>query len=362
MRKLISLFTNREKRMPAVLIMCFLVAGAGAVFIGNELVQNQAYYIREYENRQQEETELLGAALEGRSREEMTGFIREKFPVSGSRWAFLYNEENVIFAQNDTTTKNLNSLSETESFLSYLESQEGILTISAPVLSDEGESLWVGMITDRDYALSAAKITKHEIYMILSVSLLVLIFAGGLIFVTGLLNARDFSLAQVNGELTKRNEQFTEYEEEVRQEEAVMNAQMQQESHERNALGCYDMDVVRMLLQKSSDTALFPITFLFARVVMEERYYGRDEIFSMMNFIKVRLKSTQIMAEMSKGRFVAILYKTGLQEAEKQKKGILDEWEASSQSRNLKMELKLYPVLKGENPLEVFEKSGFEDN
>lgn len=362
MKKMISLFADKEKRMPAVLILCFLVIAAGAVFIGNELVQNEVYYVREYENRQQEETELLGAALEGRSREEMIGFIRQKFPVSGSRWVFLYDEENVVFAQNDTTTRNLNSLSETESFLAYLEDQEEILTISGAFFSDEGESFWVGIITDRDHALSAAKVTKHEIYIILSVSLLVLILAGGLIFVTGLLNARDRSLAKVNVELTKRNEQFTEYEEEVRQEEAVMNAQIQQESHVRNVLGCYDMDVVRVLLQKSSDTALFPITFLFARVVMEERYYGRDEIFSMMNFIKERLKSTQIMAEVGKGRFVAILYKTGLQEAERQKKEILDEWESSSKSRNLKMELKLYPVLEGEDPLKVFEKSGFDDN
>ncbi len=362
MKKLIALFTDREKRMPAVLIMSFCVIAAGAVFIGNEMVQNRAYYIREYENRQQEETKILGAALEGRDREEMTGFVREKFPVSGSRWAFLYNEEQVIFAKNDTTTQNLGSLSDTESFLAYLDEQDGILTVSGKILSDEGECLYAGIITDREYALDAAKITKHEIYVILSVTILVVIFAGGLILITGLLNARDHDLTRMNGELTKRNEQFAEYEEGVQKEEAVKNARIHEETHDRNGAGCYDMDVVRMLLKKSSDAALFPITFMYARVVMEERYYGRDEIFGMLNFIKDRLKRTQIMAEVGKGRFVAILYKTDFSEAEEQKEKILAQWEADSQSRNLKMDLKLYSVKEGENPLEAFEESGFREN
>lgn len=362
MGKLTSLFTNREKRMPAVLIICFLVIAFGAVFIGNELIQNRAYYIREYTKRQQEETDILKEAMEGKSPEEMVSFIRMAFPASGARWMFLYGKEGVVFAQNDTTTGSLGKMKETDAFLSYLEGQKGILTVSGSISSDGGESFYTGIITDEDHALGAAKITKHEIYIILSVSVMVLIFAGGLIFVTGLLNSRDKNLVKVHGELTKRNEKFTEYEEELHREEAVENERLLKEESGRNEKGYYDRDVLRLLLKKSDDEALFPVTFLFARVVMEERYYGRDEIFGAMGFIKDRLKNTQIMAETGKGKFVAVLYKTGLSEANEQRKEMLAAWRESDKSRDLKLELKLCPVIEKESPLEAFEKSGFEEN
>lgn len=362
MGKLASLFTNREKRMPAVLYMCLILTIIGAVFTGRELIQNRRAYIGEFERSQREETEILKAALEGRTEGEMTDFMKRAFPASGARWAFLYHDKEVVFAQNDTTTQNLGALKETGAFLAYLEGQEGILTVSDAFLSDAGESCYVGIISDRDHALSLAGVTGHEIYIILCLSAVTLIFAGGLIFVTGLLNAKDESLLKVRGELVERNEKFAEYEEERLQDNEDANERRLQDEGGQGRKEYYDKDVFRMLLNKSSDPALFPITFMLARVVMEDHYYGRDEIFGAMDFIRERLKNTQILAELGKGRFAAILYKTELSEAEEQKAEIISAWNESDKSRELKLELKLYPVMEGEEPAEAFKKSGFFEN
>ena len=217
MGKLASLFTNREKRMPAILYMCLILTIIGAVFTGRELIQNRRAYIGEFERSQREETTILKAALEGQTEGEMTDFIRRAFPASGAQWAFLYHDKEVVFAKNDTTTQNLGALKEAGAFLAYLEGQEGILTVSDAFLSDEGKNYYIGIISDRDHALSLAGVTSHEIYIILCLSAVTLIFAGGLIFVTGLLNARDESLFKVRGELVERNEKFAEYEEELLQ-------------------------------------------------------------------------------------------------------------------------------------------------
>lgn len=361
MGKLASLFTNREKRMPAILYMCLILTIIGAVFTGRELIQNRAAYIREFERSQREETGILKAALEGRTEEEMIDFIRRTFPASGARWAFLYNDKEAVFVQNDTTTRNLGTLKETGNFLTYLKAQEGILTVSGAFLSDKGENYYIGIVSDRDHALSLAGVTGHETYIILCLSVMTLIFVGGLIFVTGLLNAKDESLVKVRGELVERNEKFAEYEEELLQEEDADERLLQDEGGQMRK-DYYDKDVFQMLLNKSSDPALFPITFMLARVVMEDRYYGRDEIFGAMDFIKERLKNTQILAELGKGRFVAILYKTGLSEAEEQKAEILLSWNKSDKSRELQLELKLYPVMEKEEPSEAFRKSGFFEN
>ena len=362
MGKLASLFTNREKRMTAILYMCLILTIIGAVLTGRELIQNRRAYIGEFERSQREETTILKAALEGQTEGEMTDFIRRAFPASGAQWAFLYHDKEVVFAKNDTTTQNLGALKETGAFLAYLEGQEGILTVSDAFLSDDGKNYYIGIISDRDHALSLAWVTSHEIYIILCLSAVTLIFAGGLIFVTGLLNARDESLFKVRGELVERNEKFAEYEEELLQDEEDAKERLLRDEGGQGRKEYYDKDVFRMLLNKSSDPALFPITFMLARVVMEDRYYGRDEIFGAMDFIKERLKNTQILAELGKGRFAAILYKTELSEAKEQKEEIISAWNESDKSRELKLELKLYPVMEGEEPSEAFKKSGFLKN
>ena len=107
MGKLASLFTNREKRMPAILYMCLILTIIGAVLTGRELIQNRRAYIGEFERSQREETTILKAALEGQTEGEMTDFIRRAFPASGAQWAFLYHDKEVVFAKNDTTTQNL---------------------------------------------------------------------------------------------------------------------------------------------------------------------------------------------------------------------------------------------------------------
>ena len=110
--------------------------------------------------------------------------------------------------------------------------------------------------------------------------------------------------------------------------------------------------IVDTLLSKSSDTELFPITFMFIRVRMGDRYFSRDAIFRIMDFIKGSMGKNHVTAELSKGYFVVIMYKTDLAAAEKTREEMLSKWEAFSKGAEL--ETVLREVVSTENPRNTF--------
>ena len=85
---------------------------------------------------------------------------------------------------------------------------------------------------------------------------------------------------------------------------------------------------------------------------MGDRYFSRDAIFRIMDFIKGSMGKNHITAEISKGYFVVIMYKTDADTAEKKKAEILEKW--GEFSKGSELEAVLRSVAPGEKPRQVF--------
>lgn len=72
---------------------------------------------------------------------------------------------------------------------------------------------------------------------------------------------------------------------------------------------------------------------------MGDRYFSRDEIFRIMDFIKGCMGSNHVTAEMSKGNFVVLMYMTDMSTAEQIRDKMLESWKEPQQmKRGLRLE------------------------
>lgn len=327
-----------------ILILILAVMGYSYLFMAQERA-----YLRQYEAVQQEETDYLRQLIESSSNsDEMISRMKDCFEVSGSRWDYLIEDDKVIFAQNDTTTAGLGQESAHAGFDKYLGTMKLIRTESS--FENQGQTYIIGIVTNKDYALDRVSIPKYRVYFVLFTFVLALLFSMGLVYYAGSLDKCNQKIEQIREELIKRNDLFAEYEADSNRKQEMeesLNKPVQE-------IGYYDWGFLKTLLEKSNQKQLFPISFLYIQIVMEARYYTKDELMSVMDYVKDALNGAQVIAEISKGKFAAVLYKTSLEEAQQLTENLYAGW--GEKGENLPLLIKPAFVSEGDSPMETFLK------
>lgn len=334
-------------RLVAALVLVILTIALETVYFVYHISDNRDNVLQAYEDEQSQTVGILAGGLKGMAEDEMVDFIRQTVPVSGSTWGFLISDSGVSYMKDEDTTKSLEYISSVSAFDEYMDSLGGIVSEAAV----PGTGYICGIFTDTDYVLDKYGTNTMEFYIIIAVVATVLVFGCILIEFAGRIGHEGRKVIALKADLAERNEKFGEYEKLTDQyEEELRNREM--EGGEMKREGYYDMDIVDTLLRKSSDPELFPITFMFIRVRMGDRYFSRDAIFRIMDFIKSSMGKNHITAEISKGYFVVIMYKTDMDMAKKAKADMLEKWEEFSKGAELEAVLK--ETGKEEDPRQVF--------
>lgn len=334
-------------RLAAALVFVIVTIVLEVVYFTYHIPDNRNNIIQAYKDNQAQTVQLLADTLKGMDEDEMADFISHSVPVSGTTWGFLVKNDGVVYMKDEDTTRSLEYISTIDEFDSYMESLGGV--VSENEIS--GSEYTCGIFADTDYVLEKYGVYSMEFYIIIALTATILVFGCILIEFAGRVGHEGRKVIALQTDLAERNEKFDEYERLTDQyEEELRNRDIDKTEMKRE--GYFDMDIVDTLLRKSSDPELYPIVFMYIRIRMGDRYFSRDAIFRIMDFIKGSMGKNHITAEISKGYFVVIMYKTDADTAEKKKAEILEKW--GEFSKGSELEAVLRSVAPGENPRQVF--------
>jgi heme exporter protein D len=340
---------NRKKYMLFAVIATSVILVLMIVFYVRSILINRGQIIEHYRELQSRQTELLAVALEGKDEQAMIEALKSGIDTSGENWAYLILNDEMVYMRDDNTTDTMTYLKAKGAMRSYLDNSKGVY--SSCLVGDTGYVC--GIYTEREYILNNYGVGEFENYVVLGFVATFLALGIMLIQYSVYLNRTLIENEELSRELHNRNKKFREYE---KISDGYREQILDYESGQKNAVdNIYDMDIVAALLSKSKDPELYPICFMFISVVMTGRYYSKNELMDIMELVKSNMKKNHVTAEISKGFFTVIMYKTDIAEAEKLKNDVLMQWKSyHGIKRDTQIKLSLYQVAEGDDPEKAF--------
>jgi hypothetical protein len=340
---------NRKQYMLFAVVSTLVLLVLMIVYYAHSIWQNREDQIAQYKELQSRQVELLSAALEGKDQADMIEVLKSKVTASGENWAYLLLDGEMIFMRDENTTNSMSYYKTKDALTDYMNGSTGVYSSSS--VADTGYVC--GIYTTRAYILSNYGAGEFENYVILGFAAVFLAMGVMLIQYSVYLNRTLTERDNLARELQDRNKKFREYEKlSAGYREQLLDYEAQQRNGSEKR---YDMEIVDALLSKSKDAELYPICFMYVSVIMADRYYARDELRPIMELIKSSMKKQHVTAELSKGFFAVLMYKTELAEAEKLRTVILKQWESlPDRKEDTRLRISLYSVTDEEDPKEAF--------
>lgn len=354
MARLTEVFKTPHTRMKAVMITLVIIVLASVLFVVYENKNNRTQYLNMYAEKQKEYVRQLGNELDylvplGLTDAQLMEYFGKNAEVSGNSWMFLCREEQVVFAKDQTTTDGLREAKEKKIFLEQIKSQNVILTSLEKEIN--GTSYLIGAVTDENHALTRGNVIQHEIYVYLVIGVLVMLAAMAIIGVTAKLNQAEKELEDTSQTLQRQNIKLEKSEDRmIAKQDSGENVHTEQ----TDGQGFYDAGLIQMFLKKSEDAALMPMQILFTNIVMESRYYSRQEIFDVLEGLKKFLKRTHITGEIMKGRFVVLMYKTDHEEAVSIMNRFQEYFESNRKDNTIQFDMYVLEVKEGRTAVDVY--------
>jgi hypothetical protein len=347
------LSNSRGLTIVAVMVL-FLLVSTFLLLINRELVENRQDYLGAYQLQNQYYVHELAGHLSsqiqnGASDRQLVEYLKTGVATSNSRWFFLAKGSSILYAKNQSTTEGLGSLKNKNTFLKHMGAQQDIL-LHHVSFEESGVTYVVGVVTSKSGAFNLAAIPRHETFILLvCLSFAAIMFAIAMITIS--------TVKRKNGKLKKAEEALVE-------RNNQLNLLLKEDQEIQQILDCpreetkyYDDQVLETLLSKSTNIKLFPICLLGIYVVMKDKYYTKNQIFSYIEPIKPLLKPYHVLGEVARGEFVILLYRTSLEEAEFLKQQIYEIWETGYVARGLRVGAGIMEVdLLHETALETYQK------
>lgn len=354
MARLTEVFRTPHIRMKAVTITLVIIVLASVLFVIYENRNNRIQYLNMYREKQTEYVRQLGNELDylvplGLTDAELTSYFGDNAEVSGNSWMFLCRGEEVVFAKDQTTTDSLREAKDKEIFLEQIKEQD-VIFISL-VKQINGTSYLVGTVTDEYHALTRGNVIQHEIYIYLVMGVFVMLATMAIMAGTAKLNRVEKELEKTYDTLRRQNIKLEKSEDCISTEpdSGDIISMEQRESQE-----IYDAGLIQMFLKKSNDAALMPMQILFTNIVMESRYYSRQEIFDVLEKLKKFLKPSHITGEIMKGRFVVLMYRTDYEEAVCIMNRFREYYEANRTDHSIQFDMYVMEVKEGRTAMDVY--------
>ena len=311
-----------------ILVMLSLLI-VGGYFIEAELKSNQSHYLETVDIQQGYFVDQLARHLQcmletdpNTNTDALAEYLSKKVEASGSRWVFLAVGSKVVFAKNISTTKSLGENEYWYKFIKYSEAQEDML-VKYTSFEHDYKTYIIGMASSKSAVLTEGFIPKHNLYMIMTIGSLTLSLVSLTLIAMTIANGIRKKLTIAEDELIAKNNQIEQLLVEIthKQEDIPGNDQ------EALRKQIYDEDLLRGFLQKSDDPSLLPLCMMDICLIMGNKYYTKNQIFSYIEPVRVLLSPRHILAEVSRGEFIAILYRTDFEEASLLREKIRTAWD-----------------------------------
>lgn len=356
------IFTSIHYRMISICLCVFFFIVVMVAALGVELYENQESYIRMYKEQQSMFVEQLGTVFTNMYACEKTDadvieYLSKNVKASGSRFFVLSKNQDVLFAKNDITTKTLGTLKDKIKFFERIEKQD--VTIQKFLFEIENDSYEIAVISDIYSIKTDGNLIKHMYYILLAVAIMSLVLISLLMTLIGSWNRTQRKLEGTRKELDVRNEKM----EQISQETGIIGSEKTDMHGSLGETGIiqsektefYNVYTIQMLLQKSEDAHLKPLQMIFLTMQMEDRYFGKDEIFGVMRKIQKMLSKVEVMGEIRKGKFVILAYKTTVEEAKARLKDIQNICKKIEEEKGITIQCELSEE-DGTTAIERFEK------
>lgn len=346
--KIKSIYTSIHYRMFSICISVAVFILVVTAAIAVELYDNQQNYIAMYENQQRIFVEQLQSTLfhlyeDGATDEEVISYLSEDVEASGSRFFVLTKKETVLFAKNDITTKCLGSLSDKTEFYKSIDGDD--VSIERAPFNVGDNNYEITIVSDLYTIRTDGELMKHQYYILVAIAIMSLVLISLLLTLVGSWNKTQRNLEGTEKELSIRNEKM----EIISQETGTLTSDKTDMLTQGEEIGIiqsektefYNIYTLRMLLQKSEDAQLKPLQMFFVKVVMEDRYFSKEEIFGAMRMVQKTLKETEIMGEVRKGFFLILAYKTTVEEAKERQKELFGACKKVEHEKGIRLNVEL---------------------
>ncbi len=317
-----KIYRNTISRMVFTVVMCMIFIGCGFGFLINEMIQNRVYYIRHYTEQQQDITNQLSETVkvmvgQNTSLNEIKDTLISN-EINGSyRWCFFGIDNQLIQAkdENSLIMLNRNKVNSLSKLNQWLEFKNEVVTKQS--FTYNGKEYTVGIMSSRANVIQDSKISKHSTYVMMAVALLCIVFFVSIVFLLQILNRRDRLIEKLRSTIVENDKQIEKASQEI------LTIENEYAVTDENTTSIYQSEMFSVLIDKSNRPELYPLSIVCVKLVMSNRYYKKDEMHAILNCLKEKCSKKYVLAELSKGVFVFVLYKTTKEETIAFKKQIV---------------------------------------
>lgn len=307
---------NSKLGLVCWVVSAVILAIAGTIFIVNELIQNRVSFLRYYQEEQQMKTQQVVEALEvmlhsGMSEEDLVEYLQLHVDSSSSQYPIFAVEDELFYVKDKCTT---NMIAREQTWNDYLlDLQEDF--IITEVKFTIGRRYTLAIVTHKDSLLNRFKVVKHEIYIFIAYMTTIFILLAISIISVTTIALKNEKIHKYRNRLVVENKKLETV---VNELESIREDYAKEafRSEEKVIGNYYDMDIVNSLLKKSDRSELQPLHLMLIKLDLANIYYSKNKIFDMVQPIFDLMKPKWIMAEVGKGEFVLMLYKTQKSEVE----------------------------------------------
>lgn len=295
-----------------VITALFLAAEAGFVLYGFKNIEQDyvdTYLVQQEMYLAQVNTHLEYLLAQGAEEQELTAYMAESVPASGSYYGWLCKEEQVIFAKNQTVTEHLGESRSLPVFREVI-SGEHNYTVTREFSSGETDYM-TGIVVDKGYILGAGELEKYQMYQGVSLAVLALAaFSLLIVYVQSFLKEKGRN-AVISLELQEKNTALDEMYRDLTQLRQKLRKEKRREDHKQ----IYDLQMAQKLVEKSDRKDLCPAYYALIQIKMDEgQYYGKQQMLTIA--ARVPLDERHVKIEIQKGTFLLFFYRTGREEME----------------------------------------------
>lgn len=348
----------RSKIMTFLALVLLLACVFVFLFLSErELNLSQQDFLKVYMEQEDEYVNLLSNQLEimteeGVETDNLVEYINSELTATSSRWAFLCVDQYVVFARNPGTTKKLNELRDWIKFSTFLEQQQDVV-ISTASYTVMGEHYILGVVSSESTALYRANIPQHSTFLLMGSGIFAAVMFALLLVAMLVAKLRATKLMNLDQAIVAKNLQVQDLLAELSVKKE-MRFDLQKPIFDQ--LNICDADMLRGFINKSGDPSLFPICFMGVYVIMDTKYYTKKQIFSYIEPVKELLSSRHILGEIGRGEFLAVLYKTDIEEAYSIRDKIYEAWETGNLEKGFRIGIGIVRADSQEQPIiEIFD-------
>ena len=326
-----------------------------------QLKKQEKQFLDLYQNEMQVKNELLvesvlfclqGNIAEVNSWDKFLEIISNEDSIDDSSWVYVAYDGIVLYYKNRDLIKTNNTIS-LEKFKKHL--QEGSMITTQSSFSYNNGTFTIGLTAGKNMVLMDWGYSTFSMVLLLeSIVVMLLLALIGIEFIRKSMRASK-EVVRLEKEVVSLNCKVEEITQELNQ--LTFEKENEGLSQLKHQTLQYDMELVRVLLMKTNDTAYLPVSIIYVQFDMGDLYFTKKRMNEIEDQLRVQLAHNYEMFEIGKGEFVLIMLKTDIDDIMQSVVAVEERAENIAKDNGIKVSVKSRTITNViEEPLMELEK------